>query len=870
MNARKRLLILVGIMVAVSLIVVLFAISLLYEAAFAEEESRLAEAVKSHARLIEAVARFDSVHSRDAHPDGWQAATLGQVIDAHNHDEGFGETGEFALARREGNRIIFLLKQRLSGSTVPEPVAFAGQLAKPMQLALSNKSGTTVGRDYRGKIVLAAHEPVALLNLGIVAKIDLSEIRAPFIRAGLVSGMVAVLVVVLGALLFFKISNPMIQRLEESVARTHAFLETALDGIIIMDHEGRITDFNPAAEKIFGYSKTEIIGRLLAETIIPPDLRERHNQGLARYLATGETSLLGQRIEISAVRADGGEFPIELTIARIGHSEPPQFTGFLRDISERKQAEARLQKLSSVVEQIADHVVVTNKDGVIEYVNPAFEKDSGYTKEEAIGKTPRILQSGKQDRRFYEKLWETILSGEVFQDVIINKRKDGTLYCEEKMITPLIDARGNTTHFVATGKDITERKRAEQELAEERDNLERTVKERTQELSRSLVQLKDANIRLEEANQHKTRFLSSMSHELRTPLNAVIGFADLLGGQHFGELNEKQVQYVSQIHESGRHLLALINDLLDIAKVDAGAMEVESQMLSLTEVVDAIVSMMDSQFRKKSLAVKTSVDPSIETFVADSRKLKQILLNLLSNAIKFTPEKGRIEVRVTRDNSGGARFEVKDTGIGIEADMQEYIFSEFRQAKPERDAHLGGTGIGLALSRRLVELHGGEIGVVSEPGKGSTFWFTLPPPEGVIEPTVTPAPTAVTRIFKSRRRRILVVEDNDVNLTLVLDMLSIHDHDVVVAKNGKEALDLVQSHKPDLVLMDMRMPVMDGYEATRQIRKLPDCADLPIVALTASVGNDAQERQIAAGCNAHLSKPIQTSELFKILDELLK
>ena len=422
--------------------------------------------------------------------------------------------------------------------------------------------------------------------------------------------------------------------------------------------------------------------------------------------------------------------------------------------------------------------------------------------------------------------------------------------------------------LISLACEAAERRRAEEELAKERDNLEITVEHRTQELRESMEKIERTNLQLEEMNQHKSRFLSSMSHELRTPLNAILGFSDLLAGQSFGPLNEKQTRYVTRIDGAGEHLLALINDLLDMAKIDAGAMEVEWENFPPSEAIDAVVNMMNTQFRKKQLSVEIATDPSLKLMSGDRRKCMQIVLNLLSNAVKYTPEGSHIKV-TTQRMAGHVRISVADTGTGIEPDQLDEIFSEFHQADRARDEALGGIGLGLALTRRLVELHGGEIGVESEVGKGSTFWFTLP-----LKLKDEEEAGAKTEAFAMGEaipigRRILVAEDNADNLDMVLDMLSIHQHKVAVAKNGQEAVDLAQSFKPDLILMDIRMPVMDGLEATRRLKAMPEFADTPIIALTASAGSESVERCLEAGCIAHLAKPIKSDRLFPVLQEYL-
>jgi signal transduction histidine kinase/ActR/RegA family two-component response regulator len=381
-------------------------------------------------------------------------------------------------------------------------------------------------------------------------------------------------------------------------------------------------------------------------------------------------------------------------------------------------------------------------------------------------------------------------------------------------------------------------------------------------------ELVETNIQLQEANQGKSRFLSSMSHELRTPLNAVLGFADLLKGKFFGTLNVKQSNYVNQIEKSGKHLLDLINELLDMAKIDSGTAELRLEQFDPKEYLIGNVGLMQPQFGKKKIAVRFSHDPSLTIMTGDRRRCNQIMLNLLSNAVKYTPEEGKIKISYIQQE-GQAKFMISDSGIGIEPEEQDKIFSEFHQADRVRDENLGGTGIGLALTRRLVEMHGGEIGVNSTLGKGSTFWFTIPlKPLESISPRV-PEPTTSIKDIDRSVKHILVVEDNDVNLAMMLDMLSICDHKVMIARNGQEAVDLAVANKPDLIFMDLKMPVMDGLEATRKLRQMVEFSDTPIIGLTASAGEEAKQKCLEAGCTEHLSKPIQSKELFETISSYL-
>jgi len=389
-----------------------------------------------------------------------------------------------------------------------------------------------------------------------------------------------------------------------------------------------------------------------------------------------------------------------------------------------EESEAKYRQLHATS---FDGIIIADVEGRITEVNKRAEQIFGFEAGKMIGRelVEIIPAHFRRDHctgmeRFL-KTGKSKIQGKVLE--LEGLHKSGRVFPIELTVNSF--TINGETYSTGTIRDITERKQIEDELARERDNLEETVNVRTRELRLSLQKVQDASLLLEQANHVKNKFLSSMSHELRTPLNAVLGFTDMLYGQYFGKLNEKQMDYVKQVDTSGKHLLGLINNLLAIVKIDAGKMELELENCSPIEQINAIVSMMDSQFKRKKITVQTFVDSSLEVMIVDIHKYKQIMYNLLSNALKYTPEGGCVNIMCTEEEGTGIRVEISDTGIGIKDGEKNELFSGFFQADWVYNDQLGGTGAGLTLTRRLVELHGGKLGVESEVGKGSTFWFTL-------------------------------------------------------------------------------------------------------------------------------------------------
>jgi two-component system, sensor histidine kinase and response regulator len=546
--------------------------------------------------------------------------------------------------------------------------------------------------------------------------------------------------------------------------------------------------------------------------------------------------------------------------------KPLMMMGTHQDITQRKETELQLQKLSLAVEQISVSIVITNLEAKIEYVNDAFLRNSGYAREEILGKNPRILHSGKSPRSTYETLWAALKHGETWVGDFYNQRKDGSESIEHAIVTPMRDLDGQMTHYVSVQEDVTERRRIALELEQHRHHLEDMVEERT-------VELAEAKAKAEVANQAKSAFLANMSHEIRTPLNAIIGLSYLLRS---AERAPEQIVRLDKISNAGRHLLALINDILDLSRIESGHLELESADFHLSSIFDNVRSLIAEAAAAKGLAIEIDTDHVPMWLCGDLTRLRQILLNFSSNAVKFT-ESGRISLRANllaeHDGQLDIRFEVQDSGIGISPETQAKLFQVFEQGDASVTRKYGGSGLGLAIARRLAELMGGTVGVESTLGAGSTFWLkvSLKHGHGVMPTLSARSGSDAADILRRQHSgcKVLLVEDNEINREVALELLHAVGLDADSAENGAVAVNRVQQKAYDLILMDMQMPVMNGLDATRLIRKLPGMSALPILAMTANAFTEDRQACLDAGMDHFVAKPVDPPELYKALVEWL-
>ena len=776
-----------------------------------------------------------------------------------------------------------------------------------------------------------------------------------------------VTIVFLGATSFF-LSAMFLRReqarLEASMALSDSLIEHLPGVVCIFDASGRIRRWNA---NFLGYSAAEIVRAGIMRTVSPESI-DTVQQAIGNALANGVAET-----EAWLVTKSGTKIPCILTGARVMFEDEACVVGVAIDISKRKRAEEQVRLQSAALESAANAIVITDARGAIQWVNPAFTQLTGYLLEEAVGKNPRILKSGKMDDSFYVNLWNTILAGNAWAGEIQNRKKDGRVYTEAMTIAPVRSLSGEITNFVAIKQDVSEPKRvqaalrqSEEQFRELAENLPemlfvlsldpvrmtymspayeritgtsrqavyddaaawiKLVLEQDQEyvnmnfahaLRGNRVDLEyriataDGSVRnihtrafpvtnadgkpvrvvgvaadvtegkrmeaellkakdgAETANRAKSQFLANMSHEIRTPMNGIIGMTDLVLET---ELTPEQSEYLHMVKSSADALLTLLNDILDLSKMEAGKLDLDQMNFDLRKSMVEVAKTLAIRAQEKGLDFIFDVSPEVPAnVVGDPARLRQVLVNLIGNAVKFT-ERGEVEVNVQMDEQSrdgiALHFRVRDTGIGIPVEKHGVIFEPFSQADSSTTRKYGGTGLGLAISTQLVNLMGGKIWVENGIEKGSIFHFSVQVAAGV-----PPLPTETLDVSQLVGAPILIVDDNLTNRRVLENSVLRWKMEPTVVADAAAALRVLHERKMSnvplpMLLTDAHMPVMDGFGLVESIRQDPSLADIKIVILTSGGQRGDAARCRELGIAAYLSKPFDRLELREVLLHVL-
>lgn len=655
------------------------------------------------------------------------------------------------------------------------------------------------------------------------------------------------------------------EKIRQQNIRLNAIMDAMPDMIFVSDRQGNYLEYFKSKANVGLGDYEDLVGKNIRDAF-DPKTAEIHLKNINECLITKKI------ITYEYPRVEDGQ--LKYFEGRIVYMEEDKVLRFVRDVTERKHAESEIKKLNLAIEQSPVSIVITDLDANIQYVSPAFFETTGYRYDEAVGQNARILKSGKTPVEVYENLWKTIKSNKVWHTEWINKKKNGDFYWESITISPIQNENGEIINYLAIKQDISERKKAEQEILDLNMNLERRIVERTKDLQESNIALEKARIEADKANKAKSEFLSRMSHELRTPMNSILGFAQLL---EMGNLNPKQMRGVSHIIKSGKHLLDLINEVLDISRIESGRLSLSLEPVNLRPLINEMIDLVQPQASMRNISVKSIKTQADEFSVkTDLQRLKQILLNLLNNAIKYNVEGGSVTVNTSRadtqaNDAGIIRISIIDTGKGISAEGLAKLFTPFERIGAEKTL-TEGTGLGLTVAKKLTEAMGGRIGVESTPGEGSTFWIELPACESQLEQAIKSGSVADDTAMRiNLKATILYVEDNESNVELIEQILIDQRPGVTLVTTiyGEQAVKLAIENKPDMILLDLNLPDIQGDEVLFRLMSNEKTREIPVIVLSA----DAMPRQISkllkAGASQYLTKPIDVVAFLEIIDELL-
>ena len=700
-----------------------------------------------------------------------------------------------------------------------------------------------IGRKTQIKAVLSLTVVIitAAGLLGYALNLALQTQSIPVI---LIVSLISIILALLVSLLFYYLySRPLIKfwfRAEQQ-ARVQTrkqfadFMDDLPLGVFIKDDKSRAIYLNQYMDNVFGKSNCmgkspyNIFDRTTAERVISEDKR----------------ALAGENVMIEESLTDkNGRKRVYMTHKFLMQEvdADPLIGGISIEITRRREAEYKLRILSKAIRNSPVCVIITDPEGMIEYVNPAFVNSTGFSFAEVMGENTKIINSGKHEKEFFRNMWSVIKEGHDWQGEILNRKKDGSLFWELVNISSVKNNNGEITHFVAIKDNISKRKHMEEELLRSKE-------------------------KAEESDRLKSAFLANMSHEIRTPMNAIVGLSSLLSDPQL-PFSERE-GFSSIIQENSKVLLQLIDDIVDVSKIEAGQIKIRPAVCEITALLSEIYESYTLQIRNKGNSVKLILNESMYGkklyTLTDSYRLRQILTNLISNALKFT-EHGTVEFGYNMKNGSDIQFFVKDTGIGIPADKHDMIFDRFRQADDTRTRYHQGAGLGLSISKSLVELLGGKIWVESERDRGSCFYFTILLRKSVENMVTAAHNTELSAVPDLTGKTILVVEDVEVNFTLLEALLKKTGANLLWAINGTRALEYCKDNNNiSSVLLDLNLPDIHGLDVLREIKK--KYKNLPVIIHTAYAMNGEKELCAMAGCDGFITKPIDLENLVRLIKD---
>jgi PAS domain S-box-containing protein len=634
-----------------------------------------------------------------------------------------------------------------------------------------------------------------------------------------------------------------------SEERYGQLLDTAPDAIVVVGDDGRIRLVNIQTEKLFGYARSELLGQSL-ELLIPERFRHGHAAHVAGYFRSPGARPMGSGLELYARRKDGTELPIEVSLSPLHSEQGMTVSAAIRDISERKRLEAAAKlnadRLSSAVESIQDGFALFDRDDRLVLCNSVYRR--------LLGETLAGPLAGK----LYGQVLEAWLGELSFKDDEEKKLFRATAVPREQTTT--VDVRTRDERSLR----VIARRTPE-------GGIVKTIWDLTDDV-RLAVELREARRAAEAASTAKSEFLSSMSHELRTPMNAILGFAQLLQRDRKEPLSHRHKDRVDEILKGGEHLLRLINDILDLSRIEAGGISISVEPVSVNDVLSEVRRTLEPMAAAQGISIETAAVPdALPMVVADRTRFVQILMNFGSNAIKYNRRGGKLAFVVSSPSHKQVRIAVRDTGMGIPLEKQDRLFQPFQRAGQETGP-IEGTGIGLVITKRLAELMNGDVGFRSVPGEGSEFWVGMPV-HASAAPSSIPRATGeavAERFVGDGHRLVLYVEDNPANVTFMKDLLSAFENiELLTAPTAESGVELAHAHHPEVVIMDINLPGMSGVEALRALRAAPATKDIPVIALTAAASERDRQRGIQAGFYRYITKPVKVDELLDALEALL-